>query len=140
MTALDRRRLLQLGIAAAFAPRARGASRLRVVVAGAGIIGASVAWHLAKAGADVTVIDRTGPATHASRGSFAWINATWSKQPKSYHALNQAGVARWRQLEAELALPVRWGGSLEGIADPVLEAGLAERVAATGSVAPSCPE
>lgn len=129
MSALDRRRFLSLCSAAALAPAARAAPRLRVVVAGAGIIGASVAWHLAKAGADVTVIDRTGPATHASRGSFAWINATWSKQPKSYHALNQAGVARWRQLQAELALPVRWGGSLEGVGDAALAAGLAERVA-----------
>lgn len=129
MTVLDRRRFLQLGIAAALAPRAHGAARLRVVVAGAGIIGASAAWHLAKAGADVTVIDRDGPATHASRGSFAWINATWSKQPRAYHALNQAGVAGWRRLQAELNLPVRWGGSLEGIDDAELQATLAARVA-----------
>lgn len=129
MTVLDRRRFLQLGVAAALAPRARAASRLRVVVAGAGIIGASAAWHLATAGADVTVIDRAGPATHASRGSFAWINATWSKQPRAYHALNQAGVTGWRRLQAELKLPVRWGGSLEGIGDAALEATLADRVA-----------
>jgi len=129
MTALDRRRFLQLGIAAAFATRARATTRLRVVVAGAGIIGASAAWHLAKAGADVTVIDRDGPATHASRGTFAWINATWSKQPRAYHALNQAGVAGWRGLQAELKLPVRWGGSLEGIDDAAIAATLADRVA-----------
>jgi glycine/D-amino acid oxidase-like deaminating enzyme len=129
MTALDRRRFLQLGIAAAIAPRAGAAARLQVVVAGAGIVGASAAWHLAQAGADVTVIDRAGPATHASRGSFAWINATWSKQPRAYHALNQAGVARWRSLQPDLKLPVRWGGSLEGIADATPEAMLAGRVA-----------
>jgi len=97
MTVLDRRRFLELCAAAALAPAAHAAPRLRVVVAGAGIIGASVAWHLAKAGAEVTVIDREGPATHASRGSFAWINATWSKQPRAYHALNQAGVAAWKR-------------------------------------------
>jgi glycine/D-amino acid oxidase-like deaminating enzyme len=73
MTVLDRRRFLQFGVAAALAPRARAATPLRVVVAGSGIIGASAALYLARAGADVTVIDRTGPATHASRGSFAWI-------------------------------------------------------------------
>jgi len=129
MTVLDRRRFLQLGIAATFAARAGAAARLRVVVAGAGIIGASAAWHLAQAGADVTVIDRAGPATRASRGSFAWINATWSKQPRAYHALNQAGLARWRSLQPELKLPVRWGGSLEGIADATLEVALAGRVA-----------
>jgi len=129
MTVLDRRRFLELCAAAALAPAAHASPRLRVVVAGAGIIGASVAWHLAKAGAQVTVIDREGPATHASRGSFAWINATWSKQPRAYHALNQAGVAGWKRLQPELKLPVRWGGSLEGNADATLAAELALRVA-----------
>lgn len=94
-------------------PRARAAARLRVVVAGAGIVGAAIAYHLARSGARVTVIDRHGPAARASGGSFAWINATWSKQPRAYHALNQDGVARWKLLQPELALPVRWGGSLE---------------------------
>src|ERR1700741_1768080 len=113
---LDRRSFLQLLAAAAVSAELRAASRLRVVVAGAGIIGASIAYHLAKAGAGVTVIDRQGPATHASRASFAWLNATGSKAPRHYHALNQEGVARWRALQAELRLPVRWGGSLEGYA------------------------
>ena len=126
---MDRREFLQLLAAVAFAGKAHGTSKLHVVVAGAGIVGASIAWHLAKAGARVTVIDREGPATHASRGSFAWINATWSKQPQRYHRLNQAGVEGWRALEAGLKLPVRWGGSLEGIADAALEAGIPARVA-----------
>lgn len=115
--AVDRRRFLQLLAAAALSPESRAAGRLRVVIAGAGIIGASIAYHLAKAGADVTVIDRQGPASHASRASFAWLNATWSKQPRGYHALNQAGVAGWKALQPELKLPVRWGGSLEGYAE-----------------------
>lgn len=129
MTALDRRLFLKLLAAVAASRKAGAAGPLRVVVAGAGIIGASIAWHLAKAGASVTVIDRQGPATHASRGSFAWINATWSKQPRGYHSLNQDGVRRWRALQSELGLPVRWGGSLEGSADPGREAELANRVA-----------
>ena len=126
---LNRRRFLQFVAAAALAPESRAAEGLRVVVAGAGIIGASIAWHLAKTGARVTVIDRQGPATHASRASFAWINATWSKQPQAYHALNQAGVARWKLLQPELGLPVRWGGSLEGNADASKEKELAIHVA-----------
>lgn len=126
---MDRRQFLQLLAATAVAGKARADPALRVVVAGAGIIGASIAWHLAKAGARVTVIDREGPATHASRGSFAWINATWSKQPQRYHRLNQAGVEGWRALESELELPVRWGGSLEGVADAAVEAALSTRVA-----------
>jgi glycine/D-amino acid oxidase-like deaminating enzyme len=125
----DRRHFLQMLGATALAREARAAPGPRVVVAGAGIVGASIAFHLAKSGATATVIDRDGPATHASRGSFAWINATWSKQPRSYHRLNQAGVQRWRSLQPLLNLPVRWGGSLEGNADASLEAELVRRVA-----------
>lgn len=126
---MNRRLFLQLLAATAVAPESRAAAGLRVVVAGAGIIGASIAWHLARTGAAVTVIDRQGPATHASRASFAWINATWSKQPQAYHALNQAGVARWKQLQPELGFPVRWGGSLEGIAEAGREHEVGARVA-----------
>ena len=126
---MDRRQFLQLLAAAAVSRQGHAGARLRVVVAGAGIIGASIAYHLARAVAEVTVIDRRGPATHASRASFAWINATWSKQPQTYHALNQAGVDRWKILQPELNLPVRWGGSLEGIADAGRKKELASRVA-----------
>jgi glycine/D-amino acid oxidase-like deaminating enzyme len=113
---MDRRTLLKLLAAAALAGCGQGgakAKRIRVVVAGAGIVGASIAYHLAKAGAAVTVIDKQGPATHASRGTFAWINATWAKQPRNYHALSQEGVAGWKHLQELLKLPVKWGGSLE---------------------------
>jgi glycine/D-amino acid oxidase-like deaminating enzyme len=113
---MDRRTLLQLLAAAALAGCGKNpgsAKGLRIVVAGAGIVGASIAYHLAKSGASVTVIDKLGPATHASRGTFAWINATWAKQPRHYHALNQDGLARWGDLAELLNLPVRWGGSLE---------------------------
>lgn len=113
---MDRRLLLKLmGAAAAtslVAPIANAAG-LRVVVAGAGIVGASIAYHLAKAGAPVTVIDSEGPASHASRGTFAWINATWAKQPRAYHALSQEGVSNWQTLSKELDIPLRQTGSLE---------------------------
>ncbi len=38
----------------------------RVLIAGAGIAGAAAAWHLRRAGFDVTVIDEHGPASGAS--------------------------------------------------------------------------
>ena len=113
---MDRRTLLKSLVAVALAgceSRPSGSNRLRVVVAGAGIVGASIAYQLARAGAAVTVIDKQGPATHASRGTFAWINATWAKQPRHYHALSQDSVADWKDLQQLLDLPVRWGGSLE---------------------------
>jgi glycine/D-amino acid oxidase-like deaminating enzyme len=113
---MDRRTLLKFLAASALAgcdTHDRPVTQLKVVVAGAGIIGASIAYQLAKAGAAVTVIDQQGPATHASRSTFAWINATWAKQPRSYHAFSQQSVAAWHDLQRELDLPVRWGGSLE---------------------------
>ncbi|HZD02136.1 MAG TPA: FAD-dependent oxidoreductase [Actinomycetes bacterium] len=48
---------------------------MRVIVVGAGIVGASAAWHLAAQGADVEVVDRAdeGQATAAGAGVvFPW--------------------------------------------------------------------
>jgi glycine/D-amino acid oxidase-like deaminating enzyme len=129
---VDRRTLLKLLAATAIAgcnTQPGAAKNLKIVVAGAGIIGASIAYHLAKAGASVTVIDKQGPATHASRGTFAWINATWAKQPRSYHAFNQEGVAGWHELRKDLDLPIRWGGSLEWFEDPERQDRLGSQVA-----------
>lgn len=117
MHSMDRRSWLKLVAGAAIGSNQPRKGQLRIVVAGAGIVGASIAYYLAKAGAAVTVIDKLGPATHASRGTFAWINATWAKQPRSHHALNQAGVAQWKVLQQELQLTMRWGGSLEWFAE-----------------------
>ena len=129
---MDRRLLLKLMAASAAAGCGRekeSARGLKVVVAGAGIVGASIAYHLAKAGAAVTIIDKEGPASHSSRGTFAWINATWAKQPRAYHALSQKGVAGWGPLQKELALPVRWGGSLEWFDSDERQQKLSEQIA-----------
>ncbi len=85
----------------------------KVLVVGAGILGASVAYHLSLTGNDVTVIDMQGPASHSSRGTFAWINASWAKQPQNYHALNQQSTAYWHTLAKELNIPIKFTGSLE---------------------------
>ena len=129
---MNRRLLLKLMAAAAVAgcgPRGDSRKGLRVVVAGAGIVGSSVAFHLASAGAKVTVIDRAGPASHASRGTFAWINATWAKTPRSYHRLSQQSVASWNDLARRLDLPLRSGGSLEWFDNEERQDRLAEQIA-----------
>ncbi|WP_439105804.1 NAD(P)/FAD-dependent oxidoreductase [Congregibacter sp.] len=128
---MDRRQFLALATAlsAAVVSPGRAATGIRVVVAGAGIVGASIAYELAKAGAAVTVIDRAGPATRASRGTFAWINATWAKQPQHYHQLNQSSVMTWHSLEKELKIPITWGGSLEWFAGDERQKRLAEQIA-----------
>ncbi len=59
------------------------------------------------------------PASGATANSFAWINATYSKQPRAYFNLNRLGIEAWLQIDRELGgdLPVRWGGSVEWYAD-----------------------
>src|SRR6266851_2690393 len=117
----DRRTLLQVIAGAAFAglPRIAHAARERIVIAGGGIIGANLAYRLAKRGAQVTLVERTRPAGGATANSFAWINSTYSKQPFAYFHLNRLGIEAWQQLDRELAgeLPLRWGGSVEWYAD-----------------------
>ena len=86
----------------------------RIVVVGAGITGASIAYHLAKRGAKVAIVDALRPGAGATEKSFGWINATFSKRPRPYFDLNQLGIAGWRRLETELGgeLKVQWGGSV----------------------------
>jgi glycine/D-amino acid oxidase-like deaminating enzyme len=86
----------------------------RIVIAGAGIVGASIGYHLAKRGARVTILDATHPGAGATGKSLGWVNATFSKRPRAYFDLNYAGIAAWRHLEKELdsALNVQWGGSV----------------------------
>jgi glycine/D-amino acid oxidase-like deaminating enzyme len=50
---------------------------MRVVICGAGVIGASVAYFLARAGAQVTVVDSTGVACAASGKSGGFLALDW---------------------------------------------------------------
>jgi len=84
-----------------------------VVVVGAGIVGASVAYHAARLGADVTVVDRALPASGVTGSSFAWIGAS-GVGPGPVAALRRSATREYRRLEAELpGVRVRWTGSLE---------------------------
>lgn len=96
-----------------------GAQPRRIVVAGAGIIGSSVALQLARRGAHVTVVEKAEPASGATANSFAWLNSTFEKQPRAYYELNRLGIFAWRQVNDELkgALDVRWTGSVEWYPD-----------------------
>jgi len=101
----------------------------RVAVIGGGIVGTSIAYHLALQGAQVSLLERGKLAERASRGTFAWINATWAKQPKHYHELNQDGLRGWKRLQEDLKIPVRWGGSLEWFPSSERQSRLAEQIA-----------
>ena len=65
---------------------------MRVAVIGLGVLGAGTARALARAGANVTVFERTAPGAGTTGTSYGWINAH-RKQPRSYHELNVAGMA-----------------------------------------------
>jgi glycine/D-amino acid oxidase-like deaminating enzyme len=85
---------------------------LRVVVIGAGIIGAAIAWHVARRGARVTVVDAGERGGIATRHSWAWINASWGN-PEPYFRLRVRALQEWHRLEQELTgLPLAWSGSL----------------------------
>jgi glycine/D-amino acid oxidase-like deaminating enzyme len=72
-----------------------------VVVIGAGMVGASVAYRLAVAGAQVTLVDQGTPGAGTTSNSFAWLNAN-NKPPAAYHALNAAGIHAHSRLAADL--------------------------------------
>jgi glycine/D-amino acid oxidase-like deaminating enzyme len=114
---MNRRELLaSLGAAATFATYGRrlgAATPNHVVVIGAGILGASIGYHLAKRGARVTILEKARPASGATGDSFAYLNAS-TKPSRPYYELNLAGIAGWRRLQLELngALPLQWGGAV----------------------------
>ena len=83
-----------------------------IIVAGAGIIGASIAYHLARSGAAVTLIEAAEPGGIATRTSWAWLNASWGN-PQPYFALRRRSLAEWKRLADEIpALRVHWVGGL----------------------------
>jgi len=83
-----------------------------IIVIGAGIIGASIAWHLAKAGVRVTVVSESGAGGVATPNSFAWINASWGN-PETYFRLRIRAMAEWKRLANDLpGLPLAWCGGL----------------------------
>jgi glycine/D-amino acid oxidase-like deaminating enzyme len=73
-----------------------------VVVVGAGVIGASIAYRLARAGARVTLVDRGAPGQGTSANSFAWVNSN-DKPPLAYHRLNAESVVAHRRLRDDVA-------------------------------------
>lgn len=84
----------------------------QVIVVGAGIIGASVAWHLAKAGANVTVVADSGAGGVATPNSFSWINASWGN-PEPYFRLRTRSMAEWTRLAHDVpGIPLEWCGGL----------------------------
>lgn len=84
----------------------------KVVVVGAGIVGASIAWHLVHQRAEVTVVEAGAPGGVATRNSWAWINASWGN-PEPYFRLRVRAMEEWHRLARDLpGLSIAWPGSL----------------------------
>jgi D-hydroxyproline dehydrogenase subunit beta len=100
---------------------------MKILIIGAGILGASAAYHLSRAGAEVTVLEANIPASAASGRSFGWINASFYANP-AHHRLRVAAMAAHHRLSADLAQP-NWQGTLwfedEGEGFDTLQAELA---------------
>lgn len=82
-----------------------------VVVVGAGAVGCSIAYWLAKRGKDVTLVDKNGPATGTSVANFGQV-WTSSKEPYTYMELNLRSSWLWPRMIEELGEDVdyRRGG------------------------------
>jgi glycine/D-amino acid oxidase-like deaminating enzyme len=83
-----------------------------LVVVGAGVVGASVAYHAARAGATVTLLDAGHAGGGVTADSFAWIGSS-GVSTGAAAGLRVAATDEYRRIEAELpGLPVTWSGSL----------------------------
>ena len=101
---------------------------MKVIVVGAGVLGAGVARALAVAGADVELLDQRGAGTGTTATTFAWTNANRKHDP-AYHRLNVAGMEEHAALDAQLPGPQSYfpSGALQW-ADAASEGWLASNV------------
>ena len=105
-------------------------SSVKIVIVGAGVIGASIAYHLShRSQCDVTVLERETPGTGASGHSFAWVNA-FGKPPRDYHTLNRRSLDMWYRLAHQLDedIGIHYGGEMRWEDNPERAAQLEQEV------------
>jgi glycine/D-amino acid oxidase-like deaminating enzyme len=84
----------------------------KIIIIGSGILGSSIAWHLAGKGAGVTVLEAGERGGLATAGSWAWINASWGNS-LAYFRLRERAMLDWRRIDRDVpGLEVDWCGGL----------------------------
>jgi glycine/D-amino acid oxidase-like deaminating enzyme len=74
---------------------------MKIIIIGAGVLGVSVARHLAVAGEEVLLLDQWGVGTGTTATTFAWTNSSRKPDPH-YHRLNLAGMEEHARLAGQL--------------------------------------
>ncbi|MBD8520501.1 FAD-dependent oxidoreductase [Lysinibacillus sp. FSL R7-0073] len=85
----------------------------KIIIVGAGIVGASIAYNLSKKNQDVTLVESHSKAgCGVTSTSFAWINPS-GRVPDTFQHLYDGSLAEYHVLEKEIPeLKVDWNGSL----------------------------
>ncbi|MEX2525061.1 MAG: FAD-dependent oxidoreductase [Gammaproteobacteria bacterium] len=103
------------------------------VIVGAGIIGAVVAYNLAKNGDRPVLIDKDGPAAGITGASFGWLNA-YNAGDRAYFDFRRRSMAEYKSLVEELdsSIDINWNGSLVWLDGDTESNGLVERLQVWG--------
>ena len=94
-----------------------------------GIVGAAITYYLARAGAQVTLLEREQPGRKTSNNSFAWVNA-FSRTTRSYYDFARRSVEMYRQLPDELGIDMElhWHGGIHWVDQPEAAQAMQARV------------
>jgi len=96
-----------------------GTGTKHVAVIGAGILGASTAAHLARGGAEVTLVTSGAIADGASGRSIAWLNSSGDRS-RDYHYLRLIALDRyrtWAERHPESRAYLRFDGAMKWAGD-----------------------
>ncbi|CAN5571920.1 hypothetical protein BH09ACT9_BH09ACT9_29130 [soil metagenome] len=72
---------------------------------GAGVVGASIAYHLARVGLRVTVLEHGSVAGGVTGNSFAWVGLSKSAAETYSDPFRQGAAVEFDRLERELVEP-----------------------------------
>lgn len=108
---MHRRHLLQLLLAASAvgcSPKSVN-SQEQIVIVGAGIIGASIAYHLSKAGHRVVILDKDTVPDGATARSFPYVHQAWLAPFTSHFS----SLPNWQALSKLVDLKLHPTGALD---------------------------